>query len=50
MQDRIVAEMRKTAKIDIKPLPADLFPKQPAAGASTPAKAAAPGGTAGTPK
>ena len=30
LQERIVAEMRKTAKIDIKPMPADLFPKAPA--------------------
>jgi len=30
LQEKIVAEMRKTAKIDIKPMPADLFPKNPA--------------------
>ena len=35
LQERIVAEMRKTAKIDIKPMPADLFPK-----ATNPAAAA----------
>ena len=38
-QNRIVAEMRKKAKIDIKPLPADLFMTRPAAEA---AKAKAP--------
>ncbi len=47
LQERIVAETRKTAKIDIKPMPTDLFPKapQPTPGAipenATP-KAAAP--------
>lgn len=38
-QNRIVAEMRKKAKIDIKPLPADLFgarPAEPAPKAATP--------------
>lgn len=29
LQERIVNEMRKTAKIDVKPMPADLFPKAP---------------------
>ena len=42
-QNRIVADMRKKAKIDIKPLPADLFPKAPAAPATaTPKPAAEP--------
>ncbi len=29
LQERIVAEMRKTAKIVVNPIPADLFPKAP---------------------
>ena len=53
LQEKIVAEMRKTAKIDIKPMPADLFPKapQPTQGAAPEGampKAAAPAG-AGAP-
>ncbi len=40
-QNRIVAEKRKTAKIDIKPMPADLFPKAPAAEEKAPATAPA---------
>lgn len=40
LQERIVKEMRKTAKIEVKPMPADLFPKAP-----TPPPGAAPGGT-----
>lgn len=45
LQQKIVDEMRKTAKIDIKPMPADLFPKAPAPtpGPAEPAKGAAPG-------
>ena len=47
LQEKIVAEMRKTAKIDIKPMPADLFPKAPASaptpgGAPPATKAASP--------
>ena len=60
LQERIVNEMNKTAKIDIKPMPADLFPKAPqptqgpaadpaAAGAAT-GKAAAPAPKAAQPK
>ena len=30
LQERIVTEMRKTAKIEVKPMPADLFPKNTA--------------------
>ncbi len=40
LQERIVAEMRKTAKIDVKPMPADLFPKAP-----TPTQGAGPAGS-----
>ncbi len=43
LQERIVAEMRKTAKIDIKPMPTDFFPKAP-----TPTQGAIP--EAATPK
>jgi len=53
LQERIVAEMRKTAKIDIKPIPADLFPKapQPTQGAAPAAgKAAAPASKAAQPR
>ncbi len=39
LQKEIVTEERKAAKIDIKPMPKDLFPSEPAAGAP----AAAPG-------
>ena len=52
LQERIVAEMRKTAKIDIKPMPTDLFPKppQPTQGPATePAGAGAATGKAATP-
>ncbi len=50
LQEQIVAEMRKTAKIDVKPMPADLFPKAHVptqggpAGSPEPAKSATPGG------
>lgn len=65
LQNQIVAEARKTAKIDVKDMPRDLFPPPPAstptgelparpatpAKAATPAKGAAPAGKpAGTPK
>ncbi len=55
LQERVVAEMRKTAKIDVKPMPADLFPKapQPTQGAAPdPAagKAAAPAPKAAAPR
>ena len=60
LQERIVTEMRKTAKIDIKPMPNDLFPKAPrptqgpapepaGAGAAT-GKTAAPAPKAAQPK
>lgn len=39
-QNRIVADMRKKAKIDIKPMPADLFGPRPAAGSNAAPKAA----------
>lgn len=45
LQQSIVEEERKAAKIDIKPMPDDLFAKAPA-----PAEAPAPGGTAPAPK
>ena len=40
LQERIITEERKTAKIDVKPMPADLFPpavQPPAAAPGTPA-------------
>jgi peptidyl-prolyl cis-trans isomerase C len=53
LNERIVASERKTAKIDIKPMPADIFPKAPPqqpAGTPEPGKAATkPAGTP-TPK
>ena len=46
VHERIIAEMRKTAKIEVKPMPADLFPKAPAPPAggapAEPAKTAVP--------
>jgi len=50
LQEKIIADGRKTAKIDIKPMPADLFQEQPetnspapaAAKAATPAEKSAP--------
>ena len=48
MQKEIVTDERKSAKIDIKPMPKDLFPSEPPAGAA-PAGAPAPGAGA-TPK
>lgn len=45
LQERIVNEMKKTAKIDIKPMPADLFPKAP-----QPTQGPTPASTPGTPK
>ncbi len=56
LSERIVAAERKTAKIDIKPMPDDLFPKappqqQPSIGpGQPPAKAATPPGKAAAPK
>jgi peptidyl-prolyl cis-trans isomerase C len=54
LQKTVVAAERKTAKIDIKPMPKDLFPPQaPAAPTTTapePAKAKAAGAGAATPK
>ncbi len=49
LQERIVAEMRKTAKIQINPMPADLFPKAPAPtqGPTDATKSAAPGAPGG---
>jgi peptidyl-prolyl cis-trans isomerase C len=43
-QAEIVAQARKTAKIDVKPMPPDLFPKEPVAAPATaaPADSAAP--------
>ncbi len=35
IHERIIAEMRKTAKIEVKPMPADLFPKAPTPPAGT---------------
>ncbi len=46
LQERIIAQERKAAKIDIKPMPADLFPPVPPA--TTPAPP--PAGTAPAPK
>jgi peptidyl-prolyl cis-trans isomerase C len=46
LQKEIFADERKSAKIDIKPMPKDLFPSEPPAGAAapgTPAAAPAPG-------
>ena len=42
MQYQIVADQRKTAKLDLKPMPADLFPPAPAATAPAPAAGVAP--------
>ena len=53
LQKRVLEAERKTAKIDIKPMPADLFPPIPAGpGAAAPAPAPAPAATkpAGAPK
>ncbi len=53
LQEKIVNEMRKTAKIDIKPMPADLFPKAPVPSqgpAPEPGKAAAPAPKAAPPR
>ncbi len=55
LQERVVTKMRETAKIDVKPMPADLFPKapQPTQGAAPdPAagKAAAPAPKAAAPR
>jgi peptidyl-prolyl cis-trans isomerase C len=52
LQKEIVTEERKTAKIDVKPMPKDLFPSEPAAAApATPAAAPAPAaGGAAAPK
>ncbi len=63
LTERIVAAERKTAKIDIKPMPDDLFPKvppqqqpsigpgqPPAKAATPPAKAATPPGNTTAPK
>lgn len=52
LQKKIVTEERKTAKVDIKPMPKDLFPSGPPAGATAPgAPGAAPAPGAGaTPK
>ncbi|QEH33338.1 Foldase protein PrsA 1 precursor [Aquisphaera giovannonii] len=41
LQKNIVTEERKQAKIDVKPMPKDLFPAAPAAPAGTPAAGAA---------
>lgn len=50
LQERIVTEMRKTAKIDIKPMPADLFPKAPTpTQGPAPAQGAAPADTKAAP-
>jgi peptidyl-prolyl cis-trans isomerase C len=51
LQERIVASMRKTAKIDIKPMPADLFPKAPTPPPGAPGSPGATGapGTPSTP-
>ena len=48
LQKEIVGEERKTAKIDVKPMPKDFFPSEPAATAApgTPAAAPADGGAA----
>jgi peptidyl-prolyl cis-trans isomerase C len=51
LTERIVAAERKTAKIDIKPMPTDLFPpkaplQQPGTAPGQPAKTATPSGTA----
>ena len=45
LQERIVAEMRKTAKIVVQPMPADLFPKPP-----VPSQGPAPDSAAPAPK
>jgi parvulin-like peptidyl-prolyl isomerase len=53
LQEEIIAEGRKTAKIDIKPMPNDLFQPPPganAAPAAAPGGAPAPKSTAGAPK
>lgn len=63
LQNTIVADARKVAKIDIKDMPHDLFPPRPASTptgqpqpqpaqprSATPAKGAAPAGKAATPK
>ena len=42
LQERIIAAERKTAKIDLKPMPIDLFPKAPAQPTTTPAGPATP--------
>jgi peptidyl-prolyl cis-trans isomerase C len=49
LSERIVAAERKTAKIDLKPMPTDLFPKTPPqqpGAPGQPAKTATPPGTA----
>jgi parvulin-like peptidyl-prolyl isomerase len=50
LQKEIVTDERKSAKIDIKPMPKDLFPSEPPAGAAAapgaPAAVPAPGGGA----
>jgi parvulin-like peptidyl-prolyl isomerase len=52
LQKDIVTEERKAAKIDIKPMPKDLFPAEPAAGApaAAPGAAAPAAGGAAAPK
>ena len=49
LMEKIVKEMRKTAKIDIQKMPADFFPPAPREGTAEPAKVAAPANTT-TPK
>ena len=49
-QNRIVTDMRKAAKIDIKPMPTDLFAPAPAPASAPAATEAVPKAKAGTPK
>lgn len=53
LQERVIAQERKAAKIEIKPMPADLFPPAPPSAPAGPgeapaAKGAAPSAPAGT--